>query len=172
MVPFKNDYTIPESILEYSVISTEEMDINDCRAIKEYIRKQFNAVLNANGWSDCEDSTSALSTERRHFTQGNATEFSIDVAIVAEGRNQWYRLIHEKTGFAAYDRYYWNEAPSSEGLSARVAKLKQTHLVHLKICLVYSQVETVHTVQHLLLKLLQQQKLLQLTLMNTLDTIT
>lgn len=67
-------------------------------------------------------------TERRHFTQGNATEFSIDVAIVAEGRNQWYRLIHEKTGFAAYDRYYWNEAPSSEGLSARVAKLKQTHL--------------------------------------------
>ena len=24
------------------VISTEEMDINDCRAIKEYIRKQFN----------------------------------------------------------------------------------------------------------------------------------
>ena len=116
--------------LDYNlcVISTEEMDINDCRAIKEYIRKQFNAVLNANGWSDCEDSTSALSTERRHFTQGNATEFSIDVAIVAEGRNQWYRLIHEKTGFAAYDRYYWNEAPSSEGLSARVAKLKKTHL--------------------------------------------
>lgn len=116
--------------LDYNlcVISTHEMDINDGRAIKEYIRKQFNAVLNANGWGDCEDSTSALSTERRHFTKGNSTEFSIDVAIVAEGKNQWFRLIHQKTGFAAYDRYYWNEAPCSEGLSAKVDKLKKYHL--------------------------------------------
>ena len=116
--------------LDYNlcVISAKKLDINDCRAIKEYIRKQFNVVLNANGWGDCEDSTSALSTERRYFTKGNATEFSIDVAIVAEGSNQWYRLIHQKTGCVAFDRYYWNEAPRSEGLSARVTKIKEHNL--------------------------------------------
>lgn len=116
--------------LDYNlcVISTNEMDIKDCRAIKEYIRKQFNVVLDANGWGDCEDSTSALSTERWHFTKGNPTEFSIDVAIVAEGKNQWFRLIHQKTGYVAHDRYYWNEAPNSEGLSTKVTKLKKHHL--------------------------------------------
>ena len=116
--------------LDYNlcVISAKKVDINNCCAIKEYIRKQFNAVLNANGWSDCEDSTSALSTEIRHFTKGNTTDFSIDVAIVKEVKKRWNRLIHEKTGLAAYDRYYWNEAPSSEGLSAKVEKLKKSNL--------------------------------------------
>ena len=27
-------------------------------SIKEYVRKMFNNVLNDNGWSDCQDSTS------------------------------------------------------------------------------------------------------------------
>ena len=116
--------------LDYNlcILSSEEMNINDCRSIKEYIRKQFNAVLSANDWSDCQDSASVLSTERRHFIKGNSTEFSIDLAIVAEGKNQWFRLIHEKTGFVSFDRYYWNEAPSSEGLSAKVEKLKKSNL--------------------------------------------
>ena len=116
--------------LDYNlcILSSEEMDINDCRSIKEYIRKQFNAVLSANDWSDCQDSASVLSTERRHFIKGNSTEFSIDLAIVAEGKNQWFRLIHEKTGFVSFDRYYWNEAPHSEGLFIKVAKLKENNL--------------------------------------------
>ena len=116
--------------LDYNlcILSSEEMDINDCRSIKEYIRKQFNAVLSANEWSDCQDSASVLSTERRHFIKGNSTEFSIDLAIVAEGKNQWFRLIHEKTGFVSFDRYYWNEAPHSEGLFIKVAKLKENNL--------------------------------------------
>ena len=116
--------------LDYNlcILSSEEMDINDCRSIKEYIRKQFNAVLSANDWSDCQDSASVLSTERRHFIKGNSTEFSIDLAIVAEGKNQWFRLIHEKTGFVPFDRYYWNEAPHSEGLFIKVAKLKENNL--------------------------------------------
>ena len=72
--------------LDYNLWVYKCDDINDCRAIKEYVRKTFNKVLKANGWSDCEDSTSSLTTERRHFTKGNQTEFSIDLAIVAEGR--------------------------------------------------------------------------------------
>ena len=116
--------------LDYNlcILSTEEVDINDCRSIKEYIRKQFNDILSVNGWDDCEDSKSALSTKMRYFTKGNPTAFSIDVAIVTEGENQWLRLIHEKTGFVSFDRYYWNEAPHSSGLSAKVEKLKENNL--------------------------------------------
>lgn len=40
-------------------------DINDCKKIKEYVRKQFNIALKSKGWGDCKDSTSALTTEQR-----------------------------------------------------------------------------------------------------------
>ena len=50
--------------LDYNIciLEIEEFNINDGRQIKEYIRKQFNTVLKANGWGDCQDSTSALTT--------------------------------------------------------------------------------------------------------------
>ena len=63
------------------------------------------------------DSTSVLTTEKRHFTKGNHTEFSIDLAIVFNDRNGWHRLIHEKTGVTAWDRYYWNSVPDSRNLA-------------------------------------------------------
>ena len=119
--PVDLDYNI-------SILKIYEFDINNGRDIKEYVRKQFNAVLQANGWGDCQDSTSALSTEKRHFKKGNQTEFSMDVGIVIESDNEWYRLIHEKTGFVSYDRYYWNKLPESKGLTKRVDKLKKNHL--------------------------------------------
>lgn len=96
--------------------------------IKEYIRKQFNIILNRNGWSDCMDSTSVLTTEKRHFTKGNHTEFSIDLAIVFNNRDGWHRLIHEKTGFVAWDRYYWNAVPDSRNLFDKVAAIKDKQL--------------------------------------------
>ncbi len=114
--------------LDYNleIVEAIEYDINDCRGIKEYIRKKFNEVLNRAGWSDCSDSTSALTTERRYFTEGSSTEFSIDLCIVcADDGDRLYRLIHQKTGFAAYDRYFWNEVPSSSGLAYRVRWLKE-----------------------------------------------
>lgn len=77
--------------------------------IKEYVRKQFNKVLKANGWGDCQDSTSALTTEKRVFKQGNKTAFSIDIAITCKNNVGGRKLIHEKTGFVNRDRYYWNE---------------------------------------------------------------
>lgn len=105
-----------------SILKTYKLDINkDSTKIKEYVRKMFNKVLKKHGWSDCQDSTSALTTEKRHFTKGNSTEFSIDLAIVAENRDgTWYRLIHRKTGCIANDQWYWNEGPHSKGLSNRV----------------------------------------------------
>lgn len=116
--------------LDYNIciLEIEEFNINDGRQIKEYIRKQFNAVLKSNGWGDCQDSTSALTTEKRHFTKGNPTEFSMDVGIVVESNDEWYRLIHKKTGYAAYDEYYWNKMPDSKGLTKRVNRLKKNHL--------------------------------------------
>ena len=59
------------------------------RDIKETVRKAFNQILNEYNWSDCNDSTAALTTEKRYFTEGNRTEFSIDVAIVKRGYNDY-----------------------------------------------------------------------------------
>ena len=58
--------------LDYNlvILDTNGLDINDCREIKEYVRKSFNVVLKNNGWGDCKDLTSALSTERRHLNKG------------------------------------------------------------------------------------------------------
>ena len=116
--------------LDYNLCVLEVFGIgfNDGRTIKEHIRKHFNAVLKSNKWSDCQDSTSALSTELREFTKGNKTEFSIDLAIVRERNYGWERLIHRKTGFVTYDQWYWNEAPNSRGLADKVDAIKDENL--------------------------------------------
>ena len=116
--------------LDYNlcIVQCRGIDINDGRSIKEYIMKQFNIVLDNNGWSDCYDSTSALTTERRYFIKGNHTDFSIDLAIVYEDYNGWHRLIHNKTGFVAFDQYYWNDSPKSKGLNDKVFAIKNEHL--------------------------------------------
>lgn len=62
------------------------------------------------------------------ITKGNHTEFSIDLAIVFNDRNGCHRLIHEKTGFTAWDRYYWNLVPNSRNLFDKVAAIKDEHL--------------------------------------------
>lgn len=120
-VPIDLDYNL-------CVVKVFDMSFNDGRAIKEYIRKHFNAVLNSNGWSDCQDSTSALSTELRHFTKGNKTEFSIDLAIVRENNQGWERLIHNKTGIVAFDQWCWNETLNSRDLTNRVWDIKAKSL--------------------------------------------
>ena len=67
------------------------------------------------------DSISCLTTERRYFTKGNSTEFSIDLAIVHEDlEGTWYRLIHKKTGYDAYDEWIWNVGPDSKSFTERV----------------------------------------------------
>lgn len=115
-----------ESIdLDYNIyIKKINGDINDGRKIKEYIRKKFNEVLKEINWGDCQDSTSALTTEKRYFTQGNKTEFSIDLGIVYEDGKSWYRLIHKKTGNTNKDTWIWNEGPQSKGLVKKIEWLK------------------------------------------------
>ena len=116
--------------LDYNlcIVSTKSINILDGHAIKEYIRKQFNKVLSSNGWGDCQDSTSAFTTEERVFKKGNQTPFKIDLAITCKYLNNWQRLIHQKTGFVILDRYYWNEVQDSGRLEEKVRVLKSENL--------------------------------------------
>ncbi len=99
--------------LDYNLEIVKCDNFNDCRYLKESSRKAFNISLNNHGWGDCADSTSSLTTELREFNKGNKTPFSIDVCIVIQDDDGYYRLIHKKTGHTRYDKYYWNKAPHS-----------------------------------------------------------
>ena len=85
--------------LDYNLEIVRCEDFEDCRNLKECARKSFNKALNEHGWRNCEDSTSSLTTEKRHFAKGNPTKFSMDVCIVCRDTEEiFYRLIHKKTG--------------------------------------------------------------------------
>lgn len=120
--------------LDYNleIIESYELNIRDGRSIKEYVRKKFNAILSKNSWSDCNDSTSAFTTEQRVLCKGNKTPFSIDVCIVREDINGLHRLIHRKFGNIYFDEYYWNLAPNSRDLSHKVEKLKPYYWLELR----------------------------------------
>ena len=101
-------------------------DWDDARGLKETVRKCFNAVMRAEGLGDVQDSTSSLTTDLIHFTDDPDTEFSIDIAIVTQGRDgNWYRLIHQKTGDTRRDTYIWNQVRDSKGLGDRESWLKK-----------------------------------------------
>ena len=109
--------------LDYNLEITRIDDWKDCRNIKECVRKAFNIVLREYGWSDCQDSTSSLTTEKRHFNQGNSTEFSMDICIVCEDTDgNYHRLIHDKRCFP--NRYFWNQAPHSRRLKEKADYIK------------------------------------------------
>ena len=114
--------------LDYNLEITRCEDYEDCRYIKECVRKTFNKVLKMNNLPACEDSKSALTTKKFYF-ENNPISFSIDVAIVCRNQKDNYcRLIHEKTGFINFDRYYWNEIPNSKAIKRKVQEIKSVGL--------------------------------------------
>ena len=111
--------------LDYNLEMVRCDDFNDCRAIKTAVQNAFNDVLRDYDLDDCDDSTSALTTKKIHFTKGVSTEFSIDICIVITNDSGNYeRLIHEKTGWSCWDRYYWNEAPNSANIKKKADYIK------------------------------------------------
>lgn len=116
--------------LDYNlcIIDSIKFNINDCKNIKEYVRKSFNKVLKRNGLADCQDSKSALTTEQIRFKTDNKTLFSIDLCIVTEDENGWWRLIHKKTGIIQTDEWIWNQGRDSQRLMERVEWLKDNNL--------------------------------------------
>ena len=112
--------------LDYNLEIVSCDDFEDCRYIKECVRKSFNKALNLNDLDDCEDSTSSLTSKLIYFTKGNDTEFRIDVCITVRDENDnYYRLVHEKTGLTLYDRYFWNIAPNSKRINEKVDYIKK-----------------------------------------------
>lgn len=116
--------------LDYNLCVLEVFGIsfNDSRAIKEHIRKHFNSILQSFDLDDCQDSTSAFSTNLIVFKKGNKTNFKIDLGIVRERNHGWERLIHRKTWFVCYDQWYWNESPNSRDLADKVDAIKDENL--------------------------------------------
>lgn len=112
--------------LDYNLEIVKCEDFEDCRTIKESARKSFNKVLQEYSLGDCEDSTSSLTTGKIHFVKGNPTEFSMDVCIVCRDTEEhFHRLMHQKTGFTYWDRYYWNEAPHSAEVQEKAKYIKK-----------------------------------------------
>lgn len=112
--------------LDYNLEIKRCKNDEDCRYLKECAQKTFNKVLREYRLLDCRDSTSVLSSNLIRFESGNSTPFSIDMCIVKKDKNgNWYRLIHEKTGWTMYDKYYWNIAPQSKDLKRKVDEIKK-----------------------------------------------
>lgn len=116
--------------LDYNInILDIDGNIKDCQEIKEYIHDKLDGVLKEKRWGNCQDSKSALSTQKRYFQKGNSTGFSIDIGIVCESKNgDWFRLIHEKTGYYQNDRWYWVPGLDSNGLNDKVKWIKDNSL--------------------------------------------
>lgn len=111
--------------LDYNLEIVRCDDFNDCRAIKMAVQNAFNDALCDYDLDDCDDSTSALTTKKIHFIKGVSTEFSMDICIVVTNdRGNYERLIHEKTGWSCWDRYYWNEAPNSADIKEKADYIK------------------------------------------------
>lgn len=111
--------------LDYNLEIVRCKDFNDCRGIKQEVQKAFNHVLQNCGLHNCEDSTSALTTKKIQLGKGPSAGFSIDVCIVITNeRGNYLRLIHDKTGLASKDRYYWNEARKSNHMKEKTDYIK------------------------------------------------
>lgn len=108
-----------------TVIECYKFTINNGGEVKEYIKKMFNKVLSKNGWDDCCDSTSVLTTKERYFKKGNRTHFKIDLCITKEDSYGFHRLIHNKTGVTWMDTYNWTLVPSSKDIFVKAHTLKK-----------------------------------------------
>ena len=95
--------------------------------IKDYIKGQLDNVLREKGHKrGCSDSTSVLTI--KSVPANKNVVFSIDVAIIKiEYNNHWYRLIHEKHGSHAEDRWYWNEGIDYSLIIEKAEAIKQAN---------------------------------------------
>ena len=114
--------------LDYNLEITRCEDYDDCRYIKECVRKTFDKILikyrppfRAYGLYKsyvCEDSSSAITIKINK-------NFSFDVAIICrDDEDKSYKLIHKKTGNLKYDEYYWNEMPDPKAIRIKEEIIK------------------------------------------------
>ena len=111
--------------LDYNLEIVRCEDFDDCRYLKECVRKSFDKVLRAHGWLSCQDSTSVLTAKRQLYTITAPVRYAIDVCIVMQDDGHYHRLIHKKTGFTFSDEYYWNIAPHSRKLKEKADYIRK-----------------------------------------------
>lgn len=111
--------------LDYNLEIVRCEDFDDCRYLKECVRKSFDKVLRAHGWWTCQDSTSVLTAKRQLYTITAPVRYAIDVCIVMQDDGHYHRLIHKKTGFTFSDEYYWNIAPHSRKLKEKADYIRK-----------------------------------------------
>lgn len=113
--------------LDYNLEIVRCEDFDDCRYLKECVRKSFDKVLRARGcyWGNCQDSTSVLTAKYQSGSIFSPICYSIDVCIVMQDGGHYHRLIHKKTGFTFYDEYYWNIAPHSRKLKEKADYIRK-----------------------------------------------
>ena len=111
--------------LDYNLEIVRCEDLEDCRYLKECVRKSFDKALRARGWWNCQDSTSVLTAKRQLYTITAPVRYAIDVCIVMQDDGHYHRLIHKKTGFTYHDEYYWNIAPHSRKLKEKADYIRK-----------------------------------------------
>lgn len=110
--------------LDYNLIIVKK-PIKDGKELKNAIMKSFNKVLKRNGYDDCQDSTSAISTKYYSFKKGNQTKYKFDIGIIKEDKKgEWERLIHNKTGIIQPDTWFWNQTPETRDIKTKEAFIK------------------------------------------------
>ena len=113
--------------LDYNLEIVRCEDFEDCRYLKECVRKSFDKALRARGryWGNCQDSTSVLTAKRHIYFTTDPANYSIDVCIVMQDGGHYHRLIHKKTGWVYNDEYYWNIAPHSRKLKEKADYIRK-----------------------------------------------
>ena len=113
--------------LDYNLEIVRCEDFEDCRYLKECVRKSFDKVLRARGlyWGNCQDSTSVLTAKRQLYPITDPVRYAIDVCIIMLDDGHYHRLIHKKTGSTFYDEYYWNIAPHSRKLKEKADYIRK-----------------------------------------------
>lgn len=110
--------------LDYNLIIVKT-PIKDGKELKNAIMKSFNKVLKRNGYDDCQDSTSAISTKYYSFKKGKQTKYKFDIGIIKEDKKgEWERLIHNKTGIIQSDTWFWNQTPETRDIKTKEAFIK------------------------------------------------
>lgn len=105
--------------LDYNLEIVRCEDFDDCRYLKECVRKSFDKVLRAHGWWTCQDSTSVLTAKRQMYFVTDPAKYGIDVCIIMQDDGHYHRLIHKKAHWPCDDEYYWNIGPNSRELKEK-----------------------------------------------------
>ena len=105
--------------LDYNLEIVRCEDFDDCRYLKECVRKSFDKVLRAHGWWTCQDSTTVLTAKRQMYFVTDPAKYGIDVCIIMQDDGHYHRLIHKKAHWPCDDEYYWNIGPNSRELKEK-----------------------------------------------------